>query len=206
MQALVNHVSHGNVGQPQCPGHLHQGQADHPGAVDQQAVAGVRLHAIQHVKGNGVRFHQRGMAQRHSVRQAINIARRHADLLTETTVTVHTDHLQLGAHIGPIDAARVAGTAADHRVDAHTVADLDLRNVSTHFADHSGKLMAGNPREAHKGVLPVNDVQVRTADSGISDVDPDFTARQLRDIDLGQAEFKGSSYLKRFHRVTPART
>lgn len=66
--------------------------------------------------------------------------------------------------------------------------------------------MTGYPGEFHEGVLSVNDVQVRAADAGVSHIDLDLAASRLRGRDLGQAEFKRCCYLKRFHRITPART
>ena len=65
--------------------------------------------------------------------------------------------------------------------------------------------MAGDAGEPHKGILPVNDVQIRTADTGVGHIDLHFITGDLRDFNLSQAELKRCSHLKRFHRITPAK-
>ncbi|MNR25075.1 hypothetical protein D3C85_1421980 [compost metagenome] len=95
------------------------------------------VHAIKHIESDGVRLHQRRVAQGHRVRQAVGIVGRHTDLLTETAIAVYANHLQSGTDVRPVDPARVAGATADDRIDAYAVADLEVLDPLGHFAHHA---------------------------------------------------------------------
>jgi hypothetical protein len=91
---------------------------------------------------------------------------------------VHADYLEIGADIAPPDAARVAVSAGNHRIDHHAVAFIDTRNAKAKRRHCARDFVPDDSRVDRKGIGIVKNMKIGTADPGA--VDADYRLPRLR--------------------------
>jgi hypothetical protein len=70
--------------------------------------------------------------------------------------------------------------ATDHGIDHHPLANPLFINAIADSIDDPEKFMADNPWIFCKGVMAMPDMYIRTANTGVTDLDPDFSGSGFR--------------------------
>jgi len=84
---------------------------------------------------------------------------------------VHADYLEIGADIAPPDAARVAVSAGNQRIDDHAVAFIDTRKAKAKRRHRAREFVPDDSRVDRKGIGTVKNMKIGTADPGAVDAD-----------------------------------
>ena len=139
----------------------------------------------------------------HVIRNANHIALRDAEVLREATGTIHAHALGIRAEVEEPAAAVVAVPADDVPLAGHDIAGLvglhrrahalhDTAELMTHVHTHGNGLLRPG--------IPVPNMQIRTADSGLVNLNEDIIRADFRHRHLHQLQpLIGLRFDERFH-------
>ena len=106
------------------------------------------------------------MLHRHSRVAFIYVTFGDADILSHSTVTMHTNHYRVIANICMSVSAQIACAANQMRVRIYNITDLYGFHIFTNLSYHTGIFMTDDGRRLHSFlciIIPMFDMHIRTA-------------------------------------------
>lgn len=157
--------------------------ADGPAAADQHGLA-LHLRGLHAVDARAHGLEHAGGFIGDIVRQQERAVGADGGILGKGAVLRTAEQLDVLADVGHPVGAEIAAAAGDVALAGDAVAHLAVGDVLTHGHDVAGRLMSQRHRRLDaffRPLVPVEDMDIRTADGGAVYLDEDFIVLDLRD-------------------------
>jgi hypothetical protein len=201
IEAILARVERGDAGSLQF-GENHAGDADRPGADDENAAPRRQRVAADGMGADGEKFDHRRLIERDAF-GADEIVFGHADIIGHAAVDVHAEHRQALAAIGLAAPAGDTGAAVEIGDDRDGLAGLEAA-AGADRVDLAGEFMADDARIFEIGLRPLEYMQVGAANAGAAQPDARLARLQRRFWPFDDGEFAGFDAEQGSHRAAPS--